>query len=228
MSLKQPDKRGLSPSKKKVMFTDTEGEPLARSATGPAVSGPPGSNLYNRTGDKPSTLPPSPTAYITDEEADLVYSADNKKYLRLFADKMYEYEFKRLSDNYERENPKRIGESYDDLLSRKEAYAIQQLGDINKFFERYQDTLDNTDVTEEDKKWLDDLNKRYKNTTVDICSIAKDCVRVALGIFIGYMGYRYFQGGKTKKKSKKRRTIKRSKKCKKRRSIKRSKKRRSS
>ena len=209
--------RSESTGRKRVGFVDQKPipEPLGTSPTGPAVSGQLGSNLYKRTGHKPSTLPPSPTAYITDEEADLVYSAENKKNLRLFADKMYDYEFKRLSDNYERENPKRIGESYDDLLSRKDAYAIQQLGDINKFFERYQDTLDNADVTEEDKKWSDDLNKRYKNTTVDICSIAKGCAKVALGIFLGYMGYRYFQGGKTRTKSKKGRI--RSKKSKKRR-----------
>lgn len=197
--------RNKSPAKR-VTFADTQGSSLARTETNnePVVSAPQGSNPYGLSGYKATTFGPSTKEYITKEEQALAHGAEIQKNLRLFTNKMYDEEFKRLSYNYERENPKRIDELYDDFLSRKEEYVIQQLGDIDKFFERYQDALN--DPEEKDKIWFDNLNKRYKNTTLDICTIAKDCARVALGIFLGYMGYRYFQGGKTKKK---RRSIKR-------------------
>jgi len=202
----------VSRRNKKVTFLDQKPIPesLTRTATNdePVVSGPPGSNLYGLSGYKASTFGPSSVHSLTPEE--VAEYSDKPNNLVAIVDQIYKKEYKRLFNKYMIEY---LG---DENIAHGE--ALDELGGKKVFFERYQDALNDPNTKEEDKIWLDTLNKRYSNTGFNFCSKA-GCVVVALGIALASLGYNYyFQGGKTRRKkgkrgrSKRRTTIKRSKK----------------
>lgn len=198
--------RGLSPSKK-VTFPDTEGKPLSRTETNdqPVISQKPRTNPFRLSGYKPSTFGSSSQHSLSPEDVKN-YTAEPNKLLPI-VDQIYKKELKRLFNKY------MIEYLNDENIAHGE--ALDELGSQRAFFERYQDALNDPEAKEEDKIWLDTLNKRYSNTGFNFCSKA-GCAVVALGIALASIGYNYyFQGGKKRTKSKKGRI--RSKKSKKRR-----------
>ena len=204
--------RGLSPSKK-VTFPDTKGNTLARTATDnkPVIPENPETNSNDLSGYKSSTLGSSTVHWLTPEDVKN-YTAEPNKLLPI-VDQIYKKELKRLFNKY------MIEYLNDENIAHGE--ALDELGGQRAFFERYQDALNDPEAKEEDKIWLDTLNKRYSNTGFNFCSKA-GCAVVALGIALASIGYNYyFQGGKTKTKGKRRSSIKRSiKRSKKRRTVK--------
>ena len=182
--------RGLSPSKK-VTFPDTN--KLSRTETNdqPVISQKPRTNPFRLSGYKPSTFGSSSQHSLSPEEvAD--YTAEPNKLLPI-VDQIYKKELKRLFNKY------MIEYLNDENIAHGE--ALDELGGQRAFFERYQDALNDPEAKEEDKIWLDTLNKRYSNTGFNFCSKA-GCAVVALGIALASIVYNYyFQGGKTRRKN---------------------------